>query len=42
MIKMVGKKVAPCHCTGNGVINLFKEEYKDNFIKVGVGKIIEV
>jgi len=40
--KLGVKRVAPCHCTGDRAINLFKEEYKDNFIKAGVGKIIEV
>jgi len=36
------KKVAPCHCTGDRAIAMFKEEYKDNFIKAGVGKVIEM
>jgi 7,8-dihydropterin-6-yl-methyl-4-(beta-D-ribofuranosyl)aminobenzene 5'-phosphate synthase len=36
------KKVAPCHCTGDKAISLFEKEYKENFVKVGVGKIIEV
>jgi len=40
--KLGVKKVAPCHCKGDRAINLFKEEYKDNFIKAGIGKIIEV
>jgi 7,8-dihydropterin-6-yl-methyl-4-(beta-D-ribofuranosyl)aminobenzene 5'-phosphate synthase len=40
--KLGVKKVAPCHCTGDGAINLFKEEYKEDFIKVGVGKEIRV
>jgi len=34
------KKVAPCHCTGDGAIRAFEEEYGENFIKVGVGKKI--
>jgi len=36
------QKVAPCHCTGDLAIGQFKEEYKDNFIANGVGKIIEI
>jgi len=36
------EKVAPSHCTGGQAINAFEEEYKDNFIKSGVGKKIEV
>jgi 7,8-dihydropterin-6-yl-methyl-4-(beta-D-ribofuranosyl)aminobenzene 5'-phosphate synthase len=36
------KKVAPCHCSGDRCRELFKEEYKDDFIANGVGKIIEI
>jgi len=36
------KKVAPAHCTGEEAIGLFREEYKEDFLPVGVGKIIEV
>lgn len=38
--EMEVKKVAPCHCTGDRAIRLFKEEYKGDFIKAGVGKEI--
>lgn len=34
------QKVAPCHCSGDRTRELFKEEYQDDFIKNGVGKII--
>jgi 7,8-dihydropterin-6-yl-methyl-4-(beta-D-ribofuranosyl)aminobenzene 5'-phosphate synthase len=34
--------VGPCHCTGGTAMQLFEEEYKDNFIRVGVGKVISV
>lgn len=34
------KKVALCHCTGDRAIQLFKEKYKNDFIKAGVGKVI--
>ncbi len=36
------KKVAPTHCTGEEAIGLFREEYKEDFLPVGVGKIIEI
>ena len=36
------KKVAPCHCSGDRTRELFKEEYKEDFISNGVGKIIEI
>lgn len=35
------EKVAPSHCTGDQVIEVFRKEYKEDFIKYGVGKIIE-
>ena len=36
------KKVAPCHCSGDRTRELFKEEYKEDFISNGVGKVIEI
>ncbi len=36
------QKVAPTHCTGNGAIDLFKEEYGDRFIVVKVGQILDI
>ena len=33
--------VTPTHCTGDLAIEMFKEEYKDNYIPGGVGRIIE-
>ena len=36
------QKVAPCHCSGDRCRELFQQEYQDNFIKNGVGKIIEI
>lgn len=35
------KKTAPSHCTGRNATNLFKEAYRDNFISVKTGGIIE-
>jgi len=36
------KKVGPCHCSGDSSRMLFAKEYKDNFIKIGIGKKIKV
>lgn len=36
------QKAAPCHCSGDRCRELFKQEYKNNFIENGVGKIIEI
>lgn len=40
--KLGVKKVAPCHCSGDRCRQLFKQEYQDDFIENGVGKIIQV
>ncbi len=34
------QKVAPSHCSGDRCRELFKEEYKEDYIESGVGKII--
>ncbi len=39
--KMEVKKAGPCHCSGDRCRELFADEYKENFIDIGVGKIIE-
>jgi 7,8-dihydropterin-6-yl-methyl-4-(beta-D-ribofuranosyl)aminobenzene 5'-phosphate synthase len=37
-LKALGvQKVAPCHCTGDRAIELFREEYGDGCISVGAG-----
>ena len=36
------KYVGPCHCSGDIARQLFKEEYQQNYIDVGVGKIINL
>lgn len=36
------RKVAPSHCSGDRTRELFKEEYKDDFIENGVGKVIHI
>jgi 7,8-dihydropterin-6-yl-methyl-4-(beta-D-ribofuranosyl)aminobenzene 5'-phosphate synthase len=40
--KMWVEKVAPCHCSGDKTRELFKQEYKEDFISGGVGKMIEI
>jgi 7,8-dihydropterin-6-yl-methyl-4-(beta-D-ribofuranosyl)aminobenzene 5'-phosphate synthase len=35
-------KVGATHCTGDKAIELFKEAYKENFIKMGAGKVIRI
>ncbi len=40
--KLEVQKAAPCHCSGDETRQLFKEEYQDNFIENGVGKIINI
>jgi 7,8-dihydropterin-6-yl-methyl-4-(beta-D-ribofuranosyl)aminobenzene 5'-phosphate synthase len=30
----------PCHCSGDAARQLFKEEYSENFIDVGVGRVV--
>lgn len=36
------KKAGPCHCSGDRCRELFKEEYGNDFIEVGAGKIIKI
>jgi len=36
------KKVAPSHCSGDEIRELFKKEYQNDFIENGVGKIIYI
>ncbi|OGY41071.1 MAG: hypothetical protein A2Y82_01530 [Candidatus Buchananbacteria bacterium RBG_13_36_9] len=36
------QRLAPCHCSGDRCRELFKEEYQDNFIENGAGKIINI
>lgn len=35
------KKVGPCHCSGNDARIFFYEEYRNDFVEIGVGKQIE-
>ena len=36
------EKVAPSHCTGDLAVEMFAEEYGQDFIHSGVGKVIHV
>ena len=40
--KMKIKKVGPTHCTGKEAEEIFKKEYKDNFVSIKAGQIIEI
>lgn len=35
-------KVGPCHCTGGRAISAFEENFKENFIRIGVGLKIKL
>lgn len=36
------KNVAPCHCTGDRAIGMFRNTFGENFIPVGVGAVISI
>ncbi|MGB3341743.1 MAG: MBL fold metallo-hydrolase [bacterium] len=36
------EKIGPCHCSGDRCRVIFKEEYKDDYIDIGVGKVLEI
>lgn len=36
------QKVGPTHCTGEEAIQIFREKYRDNFVSVGVGTVLEI
>lgn len=41
--KSIGvEKAAPCHCTGKEAVDLFKKEYKGNFIGIDTGLKITI
>jgi len=40
--KLEVEKVAPSHCSGDEIRELFRKEYKENFIENGVGKVIKI
>jgi len=36
------QKVAPCHCTGSRAMEMFAADYGEDFIKAGVGRVLEI
>jgi 7,8-dihydropterin-6-yl-methyl-4-(beta-D-ribofuranosyl)aminobenzene 5'-phosphate synthase len=36
------KYAAPCHCTGGNAIALFEKHFGEEYVRVGVGKVIEI
>jgi len=36
------QRVTPCHCTGDRAIGMFAEEYGGDFIKAGVGLVLDI
>jgi 7,8-dihydropterin-6-yl-methyl-4-(beta-D-ribofuranosyl)aminobenzene 5'-phosphate synthase len=36
------RKVAPCHCTGEQAIRMFRQEYGEDYLQAGAGKVIRV
>jgi 7,8-dihydropterin-6-yl-methyl-4-(beta-D-ribofuranosyl)aminobenzene 5'-phosphate synthase len=36
------RQVAPCHCTGDRAMRVFAEKYGDDFVRVGVGRVITI
>ena len=36
------QKVAPCHCTGDQAMEMFAAEYGEDFIKAGVGRVLDI
>lgn len=36
------RRAGPCHCSGDEARMLFAEEYKDDFVNIGVGKKIKI
>jgi 7,8-dihydropterin-6-yl-methyl-4-(beta-D-ribofuranosyl)aminobenzene 5'-phosphate synthase len=36
------KKIAPSHCTGEQAIKIFKEEWQENFIDLGIGNTTSI
>ncbi len=41
--KKLGVRYAgPCHCSGESARQLFQQEYRDNYLAIGVGKVIDL
>ena len=41
-LKMGIQNAGPSHCTGDNALKIFKQKYGDNFVDVGVGKVISI
>jgi len=37
-----GARFAPCHCTGEQARRMFRQEYGEDFIQAGAGKVIRI
>jgi len=42
IVKMEILNVGPCHCSGDDARKMFNEVYRDNYIEIGTGKLIEI
>jgi 7,8-dihydropterin-6-yl-methyl-4-(beta-D-ribofuranosyl)aminobenzene 5'-phosphate synthase len=40
--KLKVARIAPCHCSGDGAREFFKQYYKDNYITCAAGLILEI
>ena len=36
------RKVAPCHCTGERAMGMFRREYGEDYVQVGAGRVVRV
>jgi 7,8-dihydropterin-6-yl-methyl-4-(beta-D-ribofuranosyl)aminobenzene 5'-phosphate synthase len=36
------RKVAPCHCTGEQAIRMFRQEYGEDYLQAGAGRVMRV
>ena len=36
------QKLAPCHCTGDQAMRIFAAEFGDNYVRCGVGRVIDL
>lgn len=36
------QKVLPCHCTGDKAIALFRNEFGEDFVEGGVGRVVAI
>ncbi|MCK4626336.1 MAG: MBL fold metallo-hydrolase, partial [Phycisphaerae bacterium] len=36
------RRAGACHCTGSKAIQVFREQYADDFLEIGAGTVIEI